>query len=90
MEKIVRPISEDYSMFLSFDRPKGVGGDSGFFLAGNIWIDEITDVIPEALRPENVRKVLVDGWGQIGITAKISPWGLFCYGDKGGNRMRKY
>ena len=83
VEKIVRPIAKDYYMFLSFDRPKGVGGDSGFFLAGNIWVDEITDsVIPEALRPENVRKLLGDGWGQIGITDEMSPWGLLCYGHE--------
>ena len=81
VENIVRPVSKDYSMFLGFDRPTGVGGDSGFFLVGNIWIDD-SNVIPEALRPENVRKVLGDGWGQIEMTSEISPWGQNSYGHE--------
>ena len=80
-EKRGKRILKDYSMFLVFDWPKGVEGESGFVLAGNIWIIDISesDVIPEAFRPGNVRKVLGDGWGQIEITTEISPWGQHCF-----------
>ena len=41
VNKVVRPRAKDYSLFLCFDRPTSQDGDSGFWLCGNIWVEDL-------------------------------------------------
>ena len=88
VDKIIRPIADNFSLFLSFDRPSGAGGDSGFVLVGNIWLEEISESdnedhpIPEVLLTANVKKMLGEGYGRIGITNELSNWTPNCYSQE--------
>lgn len=84
--KSVVPVSQDHDLFLLFDRPSE-DGDSGFTLCGHIWLDELKsfnesgeeiveeeDLIPDALKIENLKHLLGDGGGEIKVIQKLLQW----------------
>jgi hypothetical protein len=95
VDKIVKPIAKEHALFISFDRPVGEGGDSGFILAGHIWIEDLAvynssgqpvpegeDFIPNILKPSNLSKLLGDGGGRVEVSQTFEKWNPNCYSEQ--------
>ena len=79
IRKIIAPFAADFSFFLSFSRPKD-SGDSGFWLCGNIWMEnEDMDSIPKIWSIESLKTLLGEGGGQVEVVDDLIQWDSNCY-----------